>query len=261
MKKRIPVLILGLCIILACSAPPADTLTQISTIDALIAGLYDGQMTCDMLKTYGDTGIGTFDRLDGEMVVLDNIIYQIRADGSIVTPAGQTGTPFASVTRFESEKTESIDSEMNFKAAQAWLDRIVPNQNLFCTIRIHGRFPLMKTRSVPAQDKPYPPLAEVSKKQSVFEYENVQGTIVGFRCPPYVQGVNVPGYHLHFISDDRKKGGHILDFEISGGICDIDLCHRFVLILPADKDAFRSVDLSIDRSSELEAIESAPDAK
>ncbi len=113
----------------------------------------------------------------------------------------------------------------------------------------------MKTRSVPAQKKPYPPLSQVTKNQPEFNYKNVSGIIVGFRCPPYVKGINVPGYHLHFISDDFTKGGHILDFKIKSGKCEIDLCDKFFLILPKDVTDFENVDLSKDRSEELMDVE------
>jgi len=105
---------------------------------------------------------------------------------------------------------------------------------------------------VPAQEKPYPPLVEVTKQQNVFEMRDVPGSIVGFRCPPYVKGINVPGYHLHFISDDIKTGGHILDFAVEGGNLEIDACNRFLMLLPEEDTAFSKVDLSRDTSDELD---------
>jgi acetolactate decarboxylase len=112
----------------------------------------------------------------------------------------------------------------------------------------------MKVRSVSKQEKPYPPLAEVAQQQSVFEYIGVSGTIVGFRCPSFVKGINVPGYHLHFISDDKTKGGHILGFTTIGGNLQLDTCNRFYMVLP-ELEQFAGLDLSKDRSEELEKVE------
>jgi acetolactate decarboxylase len=238
-----------------CSAPINNRITQTSTIDALLAGLYDGNISCRELLRYGDLGIGTFDRLEGEMIMMNGKIYQVKADGNVYTPDLNIKTPFASVCKFSADVTIPLSDGLDYDALEKLIDQSIPNQNLFYAIRIEGKFARMKTRSVPAQRKPYLPLAEVTKNQPEFSMENVSGTIVGFRCPPYVKGINVPGYHLHFISSDFKQGGHVLRFEITSGACDIDLVNQFLLILPEDQEAFKKMDLSKDRSKELEQVE------
>ena len=55
------------------------------------------------LKKHGDFGIGTFDALDGEMIVLDGVVYQAKADGHIYQAADNLTTPFATVTYFDSD--------------------------------------------------------------------------------------------------------------------------------------------------------------
>ncbi|MBN2162998.1 MAG: acetolactate decarboxylase [Pontiellaceae bacterium] len=248
----------SLCIaalLAGCASTPHETLTQISTINALLAGAYDGQMRCDELLKQGDFGIGTFDRLDGEMVVCDGTVYQVRSDGKVYTPSPETTTPFAAVTCFDPEQQITISSGADFDAVEKIVDQAAPQKNLFCAIRIDGSFRKMKTRSVPAQNKPYPPLVEVAKHQPVFEYENISGTIIGFRCPQYIEGLNIPGYHLHFLSADKTKGGHILAFEIANAEARIDIANRLTMILPRDTAALADVELGADRSHELEAVE------
>lgn len=255
MRKIIP-LLLGLTILLSgCATVPRDTLYQTSTIDALLAGVYDGDLTCRQLLKHGDFGVGTFDRLEGEMIVLDGKLYQVRADGRVYKPNLETTTPFAAVCRFSPEKRMALDSPADFQAVQALLDQLAPNKNLFCAIRITGKFKTMKTRSVPGQTRPYRPLKEVTARQPEFNMESVDGTILGFRCPPFVTGVNVPGYHLHFISADRTRGGHILGFELEKGVCEIDLLNRFFMRLPEGGSDFAKTDLSKDRSLDLHAVE------
>ena len=257
MKKVFLYLWLGVLFVFpGCSnLHPKNIITQTSTIDSLLAGVYDGHMSCDELLKYGDFGIGTFDHLDGEMIILDREIYQVKADGKVYRPDRSITTPFASVCNFSTDETINFKSGISFQDVQKILDEQIPNQNLFYAIKIQGTFTRMHTRSVPLQAKPYPPLAEVTKNQPEFRMKNVSGTIVGFRCPPFVKGINVPGYHFHFISDDREYGGHILNFEMGEGKGELDRSNKFTLILPEKGDAFSQVDLSRDRSRDLEQVE------
>jgi acetolactate decarboxylase len=242
-----------LLLLIGCSAP-RDTVTQFSTVDALMVGAFDGHTPCSELMKHGDLGIGTFDRLDGEMVLLDGQLYQVHADGTVTSPASSLTTPFAAVVRFKTDTTAAVAANSDFAGFTRLIDEAAPNRNIFCAIRMRGTFSTMTTRSVAAQQRPYVGLAEAAKAQSVFHYENITGTIVGFRCPDYVSGINVPGYHLHFISDDRTAGGHVLNFISTGAVAELDQCHRFILVLPRH-ESFGGLDLSEDRRSELEEAE------
>ena len=109
--------------------------------------------------------------------------------------------------------------------------------------------------SVPAQKKPYPPLVEVTQNQPIFEFNDLEGTMVGFRCPSYVAGVNVPGYHLHFLTKSKDSGGHVLEFEIVEAVASIDYTSEFLMILPSDESDFYKLDLTQDKQKELEKVE------
>ena len=256
MKSARLVIVCLVLVLTGCSlASPRDTVTQVSTIDALLVGGYDGQLTTGRLLQHGNVGIGTFDKLDGEMVVLDGAAYQVTVDGRVHEVPANLSTPFADVVHFRADRTVRIDQEVTYAQFTELLDWLLIDKNVFYAIRARGTFAWMKTRSVPAQEKPYLPLAEVVKDQAIFEMRDVTGAVVGFRSPPYVQGVNVPGYHLHFISDDRSSGGHVLDFIIREATVEIDLCDRFVMLLPADSAAFAQLKLGEDRSAELEKVE------
>jgi len=231
-----------------------DTLTQISTIDALLNGLYDGEITMKQLVQDGDTGIGTFNALDGEMIMLDSTIYQVTADGTVRIPDEKTTTPFAAVTFFDSDLSQKFESGTSYNTFETRLDSLLPTLNLFYAIKLKGVFKQVKTRSVPKQKKPYPPLNEVAKNQPTFDFKNVEGTMVGFRCPTYVKGINVPGYHLHFLTKDKSAGGHVLDFVIENAIAQIDYTSQFLLTLPSER-AFFNTDLTVDKSKELDAVE------
>ena len=241
--------------VVGCSTAHRNTVTQVSTIDAILAGAYDGTMTLHELATYGNFGIGTFDKLDGEMVLLNGTFLQIKGDGNVFMPDLMVKTPFASVVQFEKDITTKLPAGINYTVLKTIVDEKAPNMNLFCAVQVRGTFRTMKTRSVPAQKKPYPPLTEVTKHQAIFNLKNVSGTIVGFRSPVYVKGINVTGYHMHFISDDFRSGGHVLAFELETGTADIDICNRFLMILPKGIHALNGIDLGIDRSKDLDKAE------
>ena len=231
-----------------------DVLTQFSTIDALVAGLYHGEMTVDELPQYGDFGLGTFDALDGEMIIIDGQCYQIPVDGSVRIPDGDLKTPFVALTFFEVDRKVGLRDGMDFSAFSENLSNLIPGQNRFYALRIRGQFRNMKVRSVPRQKEPYPPLSKVIENQTIFNLIDVEGVIAGFRCPPYVKGINMPGDHLHFISADRKTGGHVLEFNIQNAELEIDYISRFSLIVPSNP-AFHRLKLPMDEISEQNTAE------
>ena len=231
-----------------------DILFQVSTIDALMQGVFDGFYTFDDLKTHGDFGIGTFDSLDGEMIALDGNYYQVKADGVAYPVQGNMTAPFSTVTYFEVDQIIAIKNASNFTELSRQLDEKLPSKNAFFALRMDGTFPYVKTRSVPKQEKPYPRLADAVKNQSVFEFTNVTGTVVGIWAPEFSKGLNVPGYHLHFITADRKAGGHILDLKVDEAEAKVDITAGFAMELPTKGD-FYNVDLTQDLQSEIKKIE------
>ena len=232
-----------------------ETLVQISTIDAILSGVYDGVVEFVTLRKYGDFGIGTFEGLDGEMLGFDGNFYQVKADGIAYPVSDSMLTPFASITFFDVDWERELPERINYKQLQDFLDGALPTSNIFYAIKIEGIFSYMKTRSVPAQEKPYPPLVEVTQNQPIFEFNYVEGTMVGFRCPTYVAGVNVPGYHLHFLTKSKDAGGHVLEFEIAKAVASIDYTSEFLMILPGEDSDFYEVDLTQDKQDELEKVE------
>jgi len=220
--------------------PDRDVLYQTSTIGALMIGVYDGPVTFGQLRQHGDFGLGTFNALDGEMVAVDGEFYQITADGIAHRVEDATCTPFAAVTFLDRDYTTHVEHELTFAQLTEHLERSLPTKNVFYAIRVDGTFSYMKTRSVPRQQRPYPKLADVVATQPTFEWHDVKGTLVGFRCPAYIKGINVPGYHFHFIDDARTKGGHVLECRVRSGTVTLDLTREFLLALPESEDFDRA---------------------
>lgn len=213
-------------------AEDTDTLYQVSAIELLLAGDYDGRVTVAELKQHGDMGLGTVDHLDGEMIALDGAFYTVRSDGSILELNDSMTVPFADVTFFETDLVVPVENIQNIGMLEDELEKHLPSETVIYAIRIDGTFPYIKTRAVPRQDPPYPRLVEVVKNQSVFEFGDIEGTLIGFWSPSFVTGLNVPGYHMHFISAERTKGGHLLDIQVDEAYIKLDITDRYTIDLP-----------------------------
>ncbi len=236
-------------------APVArDTAYQISTIDALLQSVYDGFVPIGEVRKHGDTAIGTIDGLDGELIAVDGEYYTIRSDGVAYPLEDTITTPFVVATFLDPDLTIHADKTENISRFEEQLEAGLPSANMFYAIRIDGTFDYVKTRSLPKQNRPYPKLAEVVQEQSVFEFYNTTGTIVGFWSPEFVSGLNVPGYHIHYLTADHTAGGHILDLRMTNEDIILDITPDFFMILPTEGD-FYQVDLTGDLGSELESVE------
>lgn len=238
----------------AVAGGPADELYQTSTIDALLAGVYDGRTSLARLRQAGDFGLGTFNGLNGEMVVIDGVVYRVGMDGQARPQHPHIGTPWAEVTFFEPDITFELKTPHDMTKLTAAIDERLPSANLFYAVRVTGRMLFVKARSVPRQNKPYPRLVEVVKHQAVFNYKDMAGDLVGFRGPGYVKGVAVPGYHLHFIDAERKVGGHVLACLVGPVTVQVDVLSSFRLDLPQE-GPFLKLNLTGDRSGELHKVE------
>jgi acetolactate decarboxylase len=196
----------------------AHVLFQASTIGALLDGSFDGDLTFAELGERGDLGLGTLNGLDGEMIALDGEFLRADVDGA-VTPVGPgERTPFAVVTRFEPTVDAELAAGLDHEAALAAIDALAPPGESSFAVRIDGHFTSVRARSVPRQEPPYRPLAEVVADQHVFELTDVEGTMVGFRFPAFVEGIEVAGYHLHFVDAERRRGGHVLGSQAAGAL-------------------------------------------
>lgn len=201
-----------------------ETLYQVSTISALFASVYEGEITFAELKEEGDFGIGIMNELDGEMIALDGQFYQLKVDGQAYPVSDLMKTSFAAMTFFDTDDSLSIeDGPVGLKTLRKSLDALITNKKIFYAIRIDGEFEFVRTRSFLAQEKPYRKFSLILKsKQQFRRFESVKGTMVGFWTPKYVSGVKVSGYHLHFITEDRTRGGHVLDCRLIKGKIETD---------------------------------------
>jgi len=232
----------------------SDSLYQISTIDALLAGYYDGDKTVADLKAHGDFGLGTFNGLDGEMVVYKGVVYHVKSTGEVKKADDKVGVPFAAVNFFKTDKKESLSNIASYLKFKKALDNYKECKNYPCAFKISGEFSYVKTRAAPKAHKPYPPLAEyITKTQKFFEAKNIKGTLIGYKLPKYFAKFNVPGYHLHFISDDKKFGGHVLEVALKNGSVELDILHDVDIKL-LQTDEFKKGDIKVGKD-DLDKVE------
>lgn len=230
----------------------ANELYQFSTGDALMAGVASHGLSIADLLSYGNHGLGTFKFLIGEMIILDGNVYQMKSDGSIqnvdVTDRSIIA-PFAMATHFK----PTITVKMLIPGKDALFDilsKIVPGaHNLYLAMRMDGIFKSITVRTVGGQSSPSEGLLDVGKHQVSHTLENVEGTLIGFRSPQYMQGISVAGDHLHFISTARSLGGHVLAFEAEAEVeLKVAAIWKIHLELPQDTD-FNNAYLAADRTA------------
>jgi acetolactate decarboxylase len=194
---------------------------QTSTMGALLDGVYEGNLRIRELLRYGDFGLGTFNRLDGEMLVLDGVCYQLRGDGSATIADPEELTPFAAVTWFHPDRAIDVSVPHDRAALKARIDEVLESTNLMLAVRVTGHFSVIRTRTVTEQHPPYRPFTEATQDQQEVTFTDVTGTLAGFRMPDYEQGISVAGYHSHFIDTDHRHGGHTLDYQLVRGTVEI----------------------------------------
>jgi acetolactate decarboxylase len=233
---------------------PLHTLFQVSTSRSLVAGKYGGVITCAKLLEHGDFGLGTFAGLNGEMIVLDGHIFRIEGSGRISEAHPDDEAPFATVTRFAPTIDELLEATVSFDDLKSHLDKFRRSDNLFYAIRIDGTFTYIKTRAV-CPPKPGATLLDAAKAQHEFEFTGGSGTLIGIYSPSFSGAVSVPGYHLHYLSDDRTQGGHLLQIRTENVRLRVQELEDFHVALPETEEFLRA-DLRHDTSSDLDKAES-----
>ena len=218
-------------------------LYQVSTIQALLEGLYQGSTTAGELHQHGDFGLGTLNDLDGEMIGLDGRFYQATSNGRVHLVQNRQKIPYAMVHFFQPNQTFSWKDSITNQEMESLLTEHLETLNMPYAIRIRGAFDFMTVRSLSKQRAPYPHLTDAVRHQSIFELKNVKGTLVGYRCPDYMTGLVVPGYHFHFLAQDHKIGGHVIAYRAKMLRVELEPLPSFEMDL-VDSDAFRHLNLT-----------------
>jgi len=229
---------------------------QVSTSGALIEGLYQGALTVGDLRRHGDTGLGTFEELDGEMILVDGHCFQARSDGSVTEASDDTLTPFATVVAFAPDRTVTLPNITSFDDLTSRLDGLRTSDNDFFAWRITGHLDELRMRAA-CRHASGTPLVEAVSDQAVFDFRDITATIVGFWSPPFSQAISIAGYHLHAVSEDRTRAGHVFDLRAREVIAEVHRVSDLHVALP-ETEAYLRADLGSTRA-DMDAIERGRD--
>lgn len=222
---------------------------------AFIGGLYDAHISYGQIKPYGNFGLGAPDKLDGEIVIFNNKFYQTQSSGKTFEVKYTEKTPFVIINHFKSDQKIKRTGPLNKEQLFQLLDSVLTKKNGIYAVHIRAKFASVKTRAFPIiTEKPYQPMAQLLSLQRFFNFENVEGDLIGYRLPGYMEGANITGYHFHFLSDDKTKGGHLIDLTLNDITIEIDELNGFS-IFPPPTEAFQKFDLEKDRRNEVKAVE------
>jgi acetolactate decarboxylase len=231
-----------------------DILFISAPVNALVEGIFQAETTIGEIRQHGDFALGTFNQLDGEMVMLDGVTYQVTGNGDVKLVPDDVHSPFAIATFFrESSRDELEGGFESLEDLFAKLQDLLPSPNVMYALRIEGQFSFVRTRSVPRQEN-YRRLIEITRNQPTFERTEVQGSLIGFHTPSFMSSLNVPGIHLHFISDDRTFGGHLLQCKARHATVRVQILRRLRMDLPTSL-AYLTTDFSRDTADDLAKAE------
>ena len=223
-----------------------DDIAQLSTLTALVSGDFYGSMTVNDLMSHGDFGLGCFNAVDGEMIVVDGVCYQALGDGSVRKADPNETVPFATLCKFNDDFAKKTGDCANLDALKKSLDTAVAehSKNGMYAVKIHTKYPTIHVRSETKQKEPYQPLDKaLETSQTEFNYKDVSGTLVCFYFPDYMSKLNSSGWHVHFISDDGTKGGHVLDVSLKDTNAHFDEASEFTMLVP-DTESFKKAGIN-----------------
>ena len=235
-----------------------NTLYQVATLQSLLMGNYYGSVPYDELLKLADTGIGTFEGMDGEMIAFDGVVYRADVNGHVTKADTSIAAPYCCMAQFRAEHSCEIGACTDFEALCAALDAAIPanQRNIFHMAKIEGEFDTVAMRSVAGSTPPYKITgSHVEPNQKCYALEQTRGLAVALRCPDYMDRLNMPGWHLHYITDDRSIAGHVTGLTVRQAKADFCSISRFEMMLPRD-EAFGSLELLNISNDAVRAMES-----
>jgi len=247
MRKTTLLLLVLLLSTVMISAQGGKVITQASTVNAVLKGMYDGTITFGDLKQYGDFGIGYFDKMGGEALALDGIFYRIKSDGLTEVIKDSDKTPFFTITSFTANTDNFTNRKFDYDGLKEYLLNMMPRKKSFYAIKATGVFDNIEARTFLRQAKPYPGIDQVIDTQTEIKYTNTEGTLIGFYTPEYLEGIGVPGFHFHYISLDKSRGGHVRSLNVNKITIEFIELPLLQIIFPKNTE-YQDADLEMTKS-------------
>lgn len=211
----------------------SDTFYHYSIWWAFVNRVFDGELTASVLKSKGDLALGSFDLLDGELIMLDGVLYRATEDGQVSIVNDDSKIAYVNAAFFDADQTFTIDRAKDYAELRHKINEELKSKNIFYAFKIHGDFVKMTCGGLHKQEPPFEKgLDYLIPNRPIFEREYFSGTMVGFYCPEYIGNINVAAYHLHFVSDDQRFAGHVMEFEGENLTVEIDHMYEYQFVLP-----------------------------
>lgn len=235
-----------------------ERMFQVSTLQSLALGYTRAVMTVGELMQHGETGLGTFEDVNGEMIVIDGKCYRAMDDGRITEGGDERGVPFASVAYMDNCREFELSGDYTMESLKAELNNRIEEDfglNSMHVIQIHGTFEKIYARSELPYRAHHVTLKDMLDiTQTSFEFSNIRGSLVGVYYPDYMDGINAAGWHLHFVNDERNKGGHVYEIKMTSGKVRLAKKTRIDIQLPKDP-AFDTYSLKSASKDEIKQVE------
>lgn len=222
---------------------------QFSSINALMSGVFTGFFDVSAIKACGNFGLGCSNGLTGEMIVDNNDVLEAKDKHPIRLMGDHEKLPFAQVTTFIAEK-EFEARLVNKNNLYSILSQHILLDNIFLAVKITGLFDKIKVRTPNDNGTVYKDAVEVSENQIVRDFESIEGSLIGFWTPHFFENISVAGFHVHFLSEDKQIGGHVIDFDLQEGVISYETKLKLNVELPSDSDYLKK-DLDIDNMDEI----------
>ncbi|EID85176.1 Alpha-acetolactate decarboxylase [Treponema sp. JC4] len=231
---------------------------QVSTLQSLALGYTRAVMTVGGLIQHGETGLGTFEDVNGEMIVIDGKCYRAMDDGRVTEAGDERGVPFASVAYMDNCREFELSGDYTMESLKAELNNRIEEDfglNSMHVIQVHGTFEKIYARSELPYRAHHVTLKDMLDiTQTSFEFSNITGSLVGVYYPDYMDGINAAGWHLHFVNDERNKGGHVYEIKMTSGKVRLAKKTRIDIQLPKDP-AFDTYSLKSASKDEIKKVE------
>lgn len=231
---------------------------QVSTLQALALGFSKSVITVGELLQHGNLGLGTFEDVDGEMIVLDGKCYRAKNNGEVVPAENERGVPFASICCFQSNRSEGFEKMDTIEQIKEWLTLRIEEEfglNSMYAVRINGEFSRVDARSESGTKAHHVTLKDaLNVTQKAFIFENIKGSLVCVYYPDYMDGINASGWHMHFLSEDKRKGGHVFDISMTKGNASFCKITSLEIRIP-DSPAFDTYALKGASKEEIQSVE------
>jgi len=251
-KTTLLLIVLLLSAVLAFGAGE-KVVTQASTVNAVLKGMYDGTITIGDLKKHGDFGIGYFDKMGGEAVALDGVFYRIKSDGLTEVIKDTDKTPYFMVTNFKSKADNFTNRKFDLDGLKEYLLGMMPRKKSFYAIKVSGIFDNLKARTFLQQAKPYPDIDQVLDTQTETDFTNTEGILIGFYTPGFLEGIGIPGFHFHYLSKDKTRGGHVMSLNVNSVTIELFEITRYQILFPESAE-YHGEDLEITKKMRRDLI-------